>query len=57
MSYLIDTNVVSEISRTKPNSRVVKWLNALRLEEQFLSALSFGEIRYGIERLQYGPER
>lgn len=57
MSYLIDTNVISEISRPKPNSRVVKWLNTLRLEEQFISVLSFGELRYGIERLNDAPRR
>jgi toxin FitB len=51
MSYLLDTNVISEHSRPRPNAQVLAWLRALPIEEQFLSALSVGEIRNGVERL------
>jgi predicted nucleic acid-binding protein len=51
MSYLLDTNVISEHTRPRPNANVVAWLRTLPVEEQFLSALSIGEIRNGIERL------
>jgi predicted nucleic acid-binding protein len=51
MSYLLDTNVISEHSRPRPNPQVLAWLRALPIEEQFLSVLSVGEIRHGIERL------
>lgn len=51
MSYLLDTNVISEHTRPRPNANVVAWLRTLPIEEQFLSVLSVGEIRNGIERL------
>ena len=57
MSYLLDTNAISEASRPKPNARVMRWLNQLRIDEQYLSVLTFGEIRNGIERLKDGPRR
>jgi predicted nucleic acid-binding protein len=51
MSYLLDTNVISEHSRPRPNAQVLAWLRTLPIEEQFLSVLSIGEIRNGVERL------
>jgi predicted nucleic acid-binding protein len=57
MSYLLDTNVISEHSRKKPNSRVLEWLRSLPIEEQYLSVLSIGEIRHGIERLDAGARK
>jgi toxin FitB len=51
MSYLLDTNVISEHTRKKPSARVLTWLRTLPLDEQYLSVLSIGEIRNGIERL------
>ena len=51
MSYLLDTNVISEHSRPRPNPQVLSWLRALPIEEQFLSVLTVGEIRNGVERL------
>ena len=57
MSYLLDTNVISEHSRKKPNGRVLEWLRSLPIEEQFLSVLSIGEIRHGIERLEAGARK
>ena len=57
MSYLLDTNVISEHSRPRPNARVLAWLRTLPIEEQFLSVLSVGEIRNGIERLDDARRR
>jgi toxin FitB len=53
MSYLIDTNVVSELrkgGRADPN--VASWFAGLADEEVFLSALTLGEIRRGIEGIR-----
>ena len=52
MSYLLDTNVVSEARRRGGDPRVVAWLRAVPAEELFLSVLVVGEIRRGIERLR-----
>ena len=57
MSYLLDTNVISEHSRRRPNAKVVAWLRTLPVEEQHLSVLSLGEVSNGIERLADGPRR
>jgi len=47
--YLLDTNVVSELRKTKPHGAVVAWLKGLRVEQIFLSAVSMGELQTGVE--------
>ncbi|MBP1150882.1 MULTISPECIES: type II toxin-antitoxin system VapC family toxin [Methylocaldum] len=49
MSYLIDTNVLSELRRKNPNPRLVDWLAAKPASQLYLSVLTLGEIRKGIE--------
>ena len=49
MSFLLDTNVVSEASRKKPNAKVMAWLQAVASTDLFLSVITLGEIRKGIE--------
>lgn len=48
--FLLDTNVVSEVRKPKPHGDVVAWLNQLRDEQLFLSAVTIGELQAGIER-------
>lgn len=55
--FLLDTNVVSEFARPKPDERVVDWTAGTDESLVFLSVLSLGEIRKGIERLQAGRRR
>lgn len=53
MNYLIDTNVISELrkgARADPN--VASWFAGLADDEVFLSALTLGEIRRGIESIR-----
>lgn len=52
MSYLIDTNVLSELRRKQPDARVVSWMQARPRPALFLSVLTLGEIRKGIERIE-----
>lgn len=52
MSYLLDTNVVSETIRRRPNQRTIAWLGQLPNEALYVSVLTLGEIRKGIERLK-----
>jgi predicted nucleic acid-binding protein len=49
LSYLIDTNVLSELRRKKANARVAAWIEARPRQSLYLSVLSLGEIRKGIE--------
>lgn len=51
MSYLIDTNVLSELRRKSPDPQVVAWFFGRAAQSLFLSVLTLGEIRKGVERL------
>ena len=47
--YLLDTNVVSELRRARPHGAVAAWLESIRDEDLYLSAVTIGEIQAGIE--------
>ena len=49
--WLLDTNVISELRRARPNLRVLAFVAAQALEDLFVSTVTFAEIRYGIEAL------
>lgn len=51
MSYLIDTNVLSELRRKNPNPGVITWFTQRPAITLYLSVLTLGEIRKGIEGL------
>ena len=51
MSFLLDTNVISEARKPNWNPSVRAWLASVRGADLYLSALVVGEIRQGIERL------
>jgi predicted nucleic acid-binding protein len=55
--YLLDTNVVSELIKARPDERVVAWIRAMDEADLHLSVLTFAEIRYGIEKLTPGSRR
>ena len=50
MKYLLDTCVISEAIKPKPNRQVVAWLKKQDEESLYLSVLTFGEIEKGIEK-------
>jgi len=49
MAYLLDTCVLSELRRPKPDAGVVAWMDGVEPGELFLSVLTLGEIRRGVE--------
>lgn len=57
MSYLVDTNVISELRRKEPNPGVVAWFRDRPATTLYLSVLTLGEIRKGIEALPNGRKR
>lgn len=57
MSYLIDTCALSELIKPKPAVSVVDWFEAAPPEALFISALTLGEIRKGVEGLMDGRKR
>lgn len=54
MSFLLDTNVVSEWIKPQPNAGVVEWAAQVNEDDVFLSVVTFAELRHGIERLATG---
>jgi predicted nucleic acid-binding protein len=56
-SYLIDTNVISEFARPVPNPAVTNWLQKTDPSALFVSVMTFGEIRMGIENMPASKRR
>jgi toxin FitB len=56
VSYLVDTNVYSELVKPKPDAKVIAWLRSHE-SELYVSTITIGEIRRGIERLPDGKRR
>jgi predicted nucleic acid-binding protein len=57
VSFLLDTNVVSELVRPRPNPGLVEWLAERDEDQVFLSVVTLAELRYGIARLPVGRRR
>lgn len=57
MSFLLDTNVISEWVKPHPNPRVLSWVDHVDEEHVFLSVISLAEIRRGIEVMDHGHRR
>ncbi|MCL1800443.1 MAG: type II toxin-antitoxin system VapC family toxin [Promicromonosporaceae bacterium] len=49
--YLLDTNILSELRKKKPNPNVIDWFNATAPGVLYLSVLTIGEIAKGVELL------
>jgi predicted nucleic acid-binding protein len=48
--YLLDTNIISEIIKPAPNKGVIDWIKKQKETELFLSVITIGEIKKGIEK-------
>jgi predicted nucleic acid-binding protein len=57
VSFLLDTNVVSEWVRPQPDRNVISWLAEVDEDRVFISVISFAEIRRGVEMLPAGRRR
>lgn len=57
MNFLLDTNVVSEGMRLRPDEGVANWLAETDEDRFFMSVMTLGELRHGIERLPAGARR
>ena len=57
MNYLLDTNVVSEWTKQRPDPGVVAWLAETDEDRIFISVITLAELRHGIERLPLGARR
>lgn len=57
MRFLLDTNLLSETMRARPDAGVTAWMAEQPSQELAVSALTFGEIRSGIVRMQEGRRK
>ncbi len=57
MKFVLDTCIISEAVRPRPEPAVLAWLAAQNESELFLCALTLGELGKGIERLKRGSKR
>jgi toxin FitB len=57
VSFLLDTNAISEWQKPQPNAGVVTWMAGTDEDHLFLSVATLAEIRYGIERMPNGGRR
>lgn len=55
--WLLDTNILSELRRPKPEPRVIAFVAAQPLESLFVSSVNLAEIRFGIELVANAPRR
>jgi hypothetical protein len=57
VTFLLDTNVVSEWTRPSPSPAVVRWLGDVDEDDVLLSVVTLAELRHGVERLAGGERR
>lgn len=57
MSFLLDTNTVSELTTPNPNVAVARWIASLDEDQVFLSVATFAEVSRGVELLPSGIRR
>jgi predicted nucleic acid-binding protein len=57
MSFLLDTNAVSEWLKPRPNPGLIGWMEAADEDRIFISVVSLAELHYGVERMAAGSRR
>lgn len=57
MTFLLDTCVISELVKPRPNEYVVRWADSVDERKLFLSVLTVGELEKGITKLQESPRK
>jgi predicted nucleic acid-binding protein len=54
---LLDTNVLSEVTRPRPDAHVLQWLDSLDEDRSFISVISIAEARRGVALMESGRKR
>jgi toxin FitB len=55
--YLLDTKIISELTKTRPEPKVISWIQATSEDLLYLSVLAIGEVRKRIDSLPAGNRR
>jgi predicted nucleic acid-binding protein len=51
VNYILDTNIISELVATRPNSKVIDWIQSVDPNRVYLSVIAIGELKKGIDKL------
>ena len=57
MSFLLDTNILSEWVKPRPDQGVIAWLEGVDEDRVFISVVTLAELRHGTERMDHGAHR
>jgi len=57
VSFLLDTNAVSEWVKPRPNPGLIGWMESADEDRIFISVVSLAELRYGVDRMAIGRRR
>ncbi len=57
MKFVLDTDVISQLSKERPNAGVLRWINQQDDSDLYLSATTLAEIRFGVELVAKGRRR
>jgi predicted nucleic acid-binding protein len=57
MAWLLDTNIISETRRLKPEPKVLAFIAGHPLDDLYISIVTLAELRFGIELLSEGDNR
>jgi len=57
MAWLLDTNVLSELRKPKPEPKVLAFIAGCPVEQLYISAVTLAELRFGIQMLAPGTSR
>jgi toxin FitB len=57
VNFLLDTNIISESVRPRPDSGVMRWLAEADEDTLYLSVLSLAEISHGVDKIPEGPRK
>jgi predicted nucleic acid-binding protein len=57
MKYLLDTNIISEMQKSKCSQNVKSFMDKIPAEDMFISVITMGELCYGMEKLPPGKKK
>jgi len=57
LKYLVDTNILSEMTRKQPDNNIVKWFEETANTDMFISVISVGELVSGVAKLPDGTKK
>jgi predicted nucleic acid-binding protein len=52
MKYLLDTNIISELRKKKPDQKLIEWYQTIDTDSIFISCITIGEINHGIHKIR-----